>query len=162
MHASLFHLCQKEVSSQLRIQRVQMHVLSCGTWLSCHQRRSPDPGPAPGLHLISPLSLPWSCIIQHSDKEKTGQQKYLTNGSVKGRGWEATTFFLAGKPRHLRNPSSELLYLTHPTEPQTFPSGARISRRVVTSLYSTAPLRAAESEIQQDQEGMLLPLNCWV
>lgn len=26
-------------------------------WLSCRQRRSPDPVPAPGLHLISPPSL---------------------------------------------------------------------------------------------------------
>lgn len=61
-----------------------------------------------------------------------------------------------GRQKHLRNPSSELLCLTHPAEPHIFPSGARIPRRVMTSLYSPASLRAAESEIQ-DQEGMLFP-----
>lgn len=55
-------------------------------WLSCSQRCGPDPVPVPSLHLISPLSLLWSCIIQHPDKEKTGQQKYLMNGGVEGTG----------------------------------------------------------------------------
>lgn len=86
MHPSLFNLCQNKVSSQLGNTEGADARPELWDWLSCCQRCGPDPVQYQASTCYHLYHFFWSYIIQHSDKEKNGQQKYLMNGGAEDRG----------------------------------------------------------------------------